>query len=120
MTSEAKTSCFEGLRGRAGAPRDEFEPVAPRVLREEASDVLDLAILAGGHAGGVQARSERVDGLFVDQAQGRVRLSGRPEGLLDADVDLLRAALKPEPAPRRERRRLRGLGPTQEHVEEAA
>jgi hypothetical protein len=77
--------------------RHELQPVAPRVLGEEPCRVLDLVVVEGRDANSIQPRLERLDRGLVVQPERRMGLLGRPEVLLDADVDLLSAALEPEP-----------------------
>ena len=82
----------------------ELEPVAERVVDVEAA-VPGSAVGAGLVAGGPQALRER--GQVVDDEAG-MRLAGRGERLLDADVELLVA--RPGTSSRRARRSGSGFG----------
>jgi len=90
-------------RSRASRRRDELEAIAPRVFGEEASGGFNLLIVASVHAGSHQALSQGSKRGFAGQAECGVCLLGGPKVALDSDVDLLAAALKPDPAAGRER-----------------
>jgi hypothetical protein len=100
--------------------RDELEAIAPRVFREEASGRFNLLIFPSVHASSHQALLQGSKGGLVGQSEGGVRLLGGPKVALDADVDLLASALKPEPTAGCERRGLGQFLKAEELAEEPA
>src|SRR3954447_17841694 len=85
---------------------DEFEAVAERVGGKEAPHARDGVVPERRVGGSLKPRREPVD---VGNEDSRMRLAGRPELRLDAEMDLDRAALDPDAAAFRELRRLHDL-----------
>src|SRR5215211_4090416 len=78
---------------------DEFEPVAERVGGKEAAHARDGVVPERRVTGSLKPRRERVD---VGDDDARMRLAGRPELRLDAEMDLDGAAADPDAAALRE------------------
>src|SRR3954451_23902182 len=90
---------------------DEFEPVAERVGGEEAPHAGDRLVPGRRVAGRLKPRRKSVD---VGDDDPGMRLAGRPELRLDAEMDHDLSALDPDAAALRELRRLLHLA----HAEE--
>ena len=93
----ARRKCAPICRRRIDS-RYELHSVAPRIFGEESRRTFHLVVVPCRNPRRLQARLEPIQGCLVGQPQRRVPLLRRPEVPLDADVDLLSAALEPEAA----------------------
>ena len=80
------------------ASADQLDPVAPRVGGEEPASTRNGVVPAHHAPGAGQAVGQALEVLFRDP-QGRMGLQRRRELLGHADVELMRAAGEPRPAP---------------------
>jgi len=98
-------------RGGGDLRFQEFKAIAERVVDEDALDIAEFFVrldrVAGRNGAGGQARD-------VVYQEGDMRLGVGAEVMLDAQVDLDRAALEPAAAPRGQRLGLGNLGQAQQ------
>jgi len=92
MNSCVSFRCFGLLLGR-----DELEAITPRVFGVETAGAGDRVIVDDGDAAGYERLAQFIE---VGDGEGGVSFLGWREIVLDADVDLTMAALKPAAAAR--------------------
>ncbi len=102
---------------RRGRVRQEFQAVAPGVFGEEAAGVWEGVVVGDLNAGSKQSVAQLVEILGDKRGVGFL---GGAEVALDADVQLLGAALKPAASARAERRWLFDFREAEERAVEFA